>query len=51
MGTFYNGRKIAIKQGLLDVDVSTSINAQLASVTNILPTLTLGQGSMTKAPV
>ena len=37
--------------GVLEVDALTSINAQLASVADILQNLTLGQGSMTKAPV
>ena len=38
-------------RGVLEVDALSSINAQLASVTNILQNLALGQGSMTKAPV
>jgi len=37
-------------RGVLEVDVLSSINAQLASVTNILQNLALGHGSMTKAP-
>ena len=38
-------------QGVLEVDDLTSINAQLASVNNILQNLALRQDSMTKAPV
>ncbi|XP_023511572.1 uncharacterized protein LOC111776371 [Cucurbita pepo subsp. pepo] len=38
------------KKTRLEVDALSSINAQLASVTNILQNLALGQGSMTKAP-
>ena len=37
-------------QGVLEVDALSSINAQLASVTNILQNLAFGQGSMIKAP-
>ena len=37
--------------GVLEVDTLTSINAQLASMTNILQNLVLGQGSKIKAPV
>ena len=42
------GRKT---RGVLEVDALSSINAQLASVINILQTLALGQDSMIKAPV
>ncbi|XP_022926214.1 uncharacterized protein LOC111433394 [Cucurbita moschata] len=42
------GRKT---RGVLEVDALSSINAQLASVTNILQNLALGQDSMIKAPV
>ena len=37
-------------RGVLEVDAFSSINAQLASVTNILQNLAFGQGSMIKAP-
>ena len=42
------GKKV---RGVLEVDALTSINAQLASMTNILQNLALGQGSRTKVPV
>ncbi|XP_022960432.1 uncharacterized protein LOC111461168 [Cucurbita moschata] len=37
-------------RGVLEVDALSSINAQLASVTNILQNLAFGQGTMIKAP-
>ena len=38
-------------RGVLEVDALSSINAQLASVTNLLQNLALRQDSMIKAPV